>query len=114
MKNKIYNISSEDLSKIKENFSTDKTLFVAEIDGKEIKILKDYFDKINTIFDFPIPARGFDGYLDWMTDLDWLEKDGYAMVIYNHSEFMKNDLKSKTKIIKYFEDTVLPWWEKDV
>ena len=114
MENKIYNVSSEDFIKIKEKFLEDKTLFVAEIHGKEIKTLQDYFNRVSIIFKFPIPSRYFSGYDDWMRDLDWLEKDGYVLVIYEYEDLLKQDSSSKKTIIDDFTDIILPWWEKEV
>ena len=114
MKNKIYHVSHADFKKIKEGFAEDETLFVAEIDGREIKNLQDYFNKISYICDFPTISKSFGSYGDWLGDLDWLGKDGYAVIIYNYSEFMKNDLQSKNHVIESFNDLILPWWETEV
>ncbi len=33
---------------------------------------------MSEVFRFPIHSKGFDGYNDWIRDLDWLDKDGYV------------------------------------
>jgi len=114
MKNKIYNVKYEDFTETENTLREDETLFVAEIDGREIKNLEDYFIKAYNIFDFPTPSKNFASYSDWIGDLDWLEKDGYALIIYNYNEFLKEDLSSKDVVIENFRNIILPWWETEV
>ena len=64
--------------------------------------------------EFPIPAKGLDGYLDWITDLSWLNRDGYALIIKNYNCFMSEDLRKKEIVMESFGKTVLPWWENEV
>ena len=49
-----------------------------------------------------------------MRDLDWLNADGYVFIIKNFENFMENDISKKEKIMYYFEDEILPWWEEEV
>ncbi|MCL1858087.1 MAG: barstar family protein [Oscillospiraceae bacterium] len=114
MKNKIYNLRYEDFIETENAFRKDKNLFVAEIDGREIKNEQDYFNKISDICNFPTISKSFGSHNDWIGDLDWLEKDSYAIIIYNYNEFIKDDLKAKNHIIENFIDFVLPWWETEV
>jgi hypothetical protein len=99
---------------IRETLNKDESLFIVDVDGSTIGSLQDYLGTMNELFKFPIPARGLDGYLDWIRDLEWLMKDGYVLVIKNFSKFLSNDLKMKNKIVDDFEKVVLPWWQEEV
>ncbi|MNP65100.1 hypothetical protein D3C76_1606630 [compost metagenome] len=55
-----------------------------------------------------------DRYLDWIRDLDWLDSEGYVLIIKNYSSFMKADPNMKKQMISLFVDTILPYWEEEV
>lgn len=114
MKNKVSFISQKEMFDIRETLNKDESLFIVDVDGSTIGSLQDYLGTMNELFKFPIPARGLDGYLDWIRDLEWLMKDGYVLVIKNFSKFLSNDLKMKNKIVDDFEKVVLPWWQEEV
>jgi hypothetical protein len=114
MENKVYYVSKKDMKEIKESFNKDNSIYVAEIEGSTIQSLQDYLIVINEIFKFPIPPHGFDGYLDWIRDLDWLMKDKYVLINNNLREFLYKDLYLKNEIIEGFEKIILPWWQEEV
>jgi len=114
MNNKVNNISKNEMDDIREELKKDNSLYITDINGNTIQNLNDYLNAVNEVFKFPIPARGIDGYLDWIRDLDWLGKEGYVLIINNFSNFIKDDLKIKDRIIEDYEKIVLPWWEKEV
>ena len=77
--------------------------------------------KIERVFKFPaniiemhVNGLSIDGYLDWITDLSWLNANGYALIINNFDIFMSGDLRKKEIIIESFEKNVLPWWQSQV
>lgn len=114
MKNNIYSVSSKEMVEIKKKLESDKKLFLAEINGENAQKLQDYLDIISKLFQFPIPARGLDGYNDWMRDLEWLDKDGYVLVIHNFEDFLCQDVLKKSLVINGFSNTILPFWEEEV
>ena len=114
MKNKVYCASKEEMVGLREVFQKNNTLYVADINGSAIWSLQDYLNIMNDLFRFPIPARSLDGYLDWIRDLDWLNKDGYVLIINEFSKFLNKDLNMRNKIIEDFEKVVLPWWQEEV
>jgi hypothetical protein len=114
MKNKVYYVSQKEMVELREALRKDDSLYIADINGSDIQSLQDYLNTVNAIFKFPIPARGLDGYFDWIRDLDWLMKDGYVLIINDFSKFIKNDLQMKNKIVEDFEKVVLPWWQEEV
>lgn len=114
MKNKVYSVSQKEMLYIREALQKDDSIFIADINGSDIRNLQDYLNAVNTLFKFPIPARGLDGYLDWIRDLDWIKKDGFVLIINDFSKFMVSDLNMKNEIISDLEIVVLPWWETKV
>jgi hypothetical protein len=55
-----------------------------------------------------------DGYLDWMRDLGWLNKESYTLIINEYNLFMKNNIDLKNKIISHFRHVILPFWKDEV
>jgi hypothetical protein len=114
MENKIHVVSSREMSDIKNNLMKDESLFVAEILGSEVRDLQDFFRIMSELFEFPWPSRNYAGFSDWMTDLDWLHKDGYVLVIHQFQDFMSEDQAEKQEVIDVFATDVLPFWQEEV
>ena len=114
MENKIYYVSSEEMQCLKTEFNKKKDIFIVEIDGNLIQNEREFLDTMTEKFKFPYSVNGLDGYLDWIRDLDWIEKPEYILIINNFRNFLKNEPIVKKNIVHTFEDTVLPWWEKEV
>lgn len=110
----IHYVSLNEMENIKCTFENDDSIYVAELDGKEIKVLSDYLAKMSILFQFPIPALGLDGYNDWMRDLDWLDKEEYIFIIYHFDDFLKEDLLAKESIIENFYDIIFPFWRYEI
>lgn len=55
-----------------------------------------------------------DGYLDWMTDLTWLDTDSILIIIDDYNVFMSKEPEMKVKVIDSFKNMVLPFWETEV
>ncbi len=65
--------------------------------------------------DFPVEKReSIDAYEDWIMDLEWLQKDGYTVIIYNNEYFMNEDPYYKSIIMDGFISDILPWWQEDI
>jgi len=114
MKNKVYYVSQKEMADLRKTLQRDDSLYIADINGNAIQSLQDYLNTVNELFKFPIPTRGLDGYLDWIRDLDWLMKDGYALIINDFSKFINKDFHMKNRIVEDFEKVVLPWWQEEV
>lgn len=118
MKNKIYYVSSIEINEIKEKLKEDNMLFVVDIDGGSIQNKEEFLVTLSSLFKFPRPIQlkgaYTDAFLDWMRDLDWLCKNGYALIINNFNNFIKFDQTLKEEIINLFEETILPFWEEEV
>ena len=118
MENKVYYVSKMKISENIKNLREDSTIFVVEIDGSTIQNEEEFLVTMSSVFHFPRPItlRGayFDVFNDWMRDLDWLGKSGYALIINNFNKFIKNDQTLKKMIIDLFEELILPFWEEEV
>jgi len=114
MENKIYHLSSAEMKERKKSLEIDESLFLIEIDGKTIHTRAEYLAIVSKLCRFPISSCNFDSYEDWMTDLSWLKKDAYAIIIYNFSHFLDQDTESKGFVMEGFSELLLPWWEGDV
>ncbi|XRG79820.1 barstar family protein [Rossellomorea sp. GAMAL-10_SWC] len=115
IKNKIYKITSSEISQIKKEMIHDPSLFLVEMDGEKIHTWEEYIVQIERKFEFPTTCiDSMDRYLDWIRDLDWIEKDSFVIVIYNYNDFFSSELELKNKIINGFKDTILPFWEEEV
>ena len=112
--NTIYYISKEEAENKIRELTSDKSVHVAIIDGNKAKTWKQYLKQIETVYDFPTKDDNFDGYSDWMCDLDWLKRDSYALFIMNYDDFMRNEPENKKRVMLMFLDSILPWWQHDV
>ena len=112
-KNEIIKASYKEVQTILKSFMED--IHVVEIDGKHIQSWEDYILEIETKMRFPTTCiDSIDRYLDWITDLEWLGKNSYVLIIYNFADFMENNPDIKNLIIKRFKEHILPWWQEDV
>jgi hypothetical protein len=81
-RNKIKKGKCNDIGKIKDELTKFNNLFVVELDETSIHSWTDYIEQIQTKFQFPTSCLdSWDRYLDWIRDLDWLNKDGYVLII---------------------------------
>ena len=113
--NMIYSEKKENVQKLLSETKNQASVHLVEINGKEIKTWKDYISVIERTFMLPtLYENNMDSYLDWMTDLDWLGKDSYILVIYDYKKFLKKDVALKAKIMDCFRDVILPWWQEEV
>jgi len=113
MKNKLYRITKTESGSIKKKLQQEG-LWLGEMDGGSIRTQQDFLDCMSTTCGFPYATKSMDGYLDWIRDLSWLEKDGYALFIYNADEFLSQDPEFRERVFESFTEIVFPWWEYDI
>ena len=97
------------------------------IDGNDIQTEEDYYKNITEKFDFPQFNNILcspDGYLDWMRDLIWLDKnfgipnaplkaDNFSLIITNYRKaFGGNFNDLDYYVIELFIRVILPYWEE--
>lgn len=114
MENRIIYTSNKEITEVRERLKQDDKTYVVEIEGKICLYLSDYLNLISNLFQFPIKAKGLDGYNDWMRDLSWINKKQIVIIIYNFQQFLQKDISSKTAILEDFNEIILPWWESEV
>jgi len=112
--NKILYLSFDKFEKIKRHIQEDEDCFLVEIYGKECKTADQFYKKISQIMSFPITAKSFDGFFDWIRDLSWIIPRKIAFVIYNFELFMLQDTKERSYLVSAFCEDILPWWEAEV
>ncbi|BBI33836.1 barstar family protein [Cohnella abietis] len=114
IENKVLETNIANIYSIKSDLLNNK-YHIAEISGAYIQTWEEYVTEIQSKFIFPTACiDSMDRYLDWIRDLDWLGKDGYALIIYDFSEFLKNAPKLKQEIVADFTDIILPFWQEEV
>ena len=114
MKNKVYRTTGSELPMLRRQLSAVPGLWVGELDGNEIPDLDAFLKTVSSLMDFPTISKSLGSYLDWITDLDWLHANGYALIIKNFSNFMDQDSELKNHVIHLFFKSILPWWEEEV
>ena len=114
IKNRIHYVSRSEAAAVKK--SLDQSIFVVELNGKEIQSDDNYLRWVWEAFKFPYPDEkpSWSGYDDWIRDMNWIDADGFALFIYNFAKFMKKDERSKTAFVAHFQDFILPFWEDEV
>ena len=113
--NKIYHINTEEVERILQKAYQDKSMHLIEIQGNHVQSWNDYIINIEEKMKFPTSCiDSIDRYLDWIRDLSWLNKDGHIIVIYDYATFLLKDPQMKEIIMTSFQDSVLPFWQKDV
>ncbi|GAB1530034.1 MULTISPECIES: barstar family protein [Brevibacillus] len=113
--NKVLETNREKIESLKVELATTEGFHIVEMSGANIQSWKDYISEIQMKFKFPTSCLdSMDRYLDWIRDLDWLDKDGYVLIIYGYSDFLKDDPRLKKEIITDFTDVILPFWQEEV
>lgn len=113
MTSDIHYISLHDIPQLRAEFHQKKGTYMVDIDGKQCVHLNDYLKKISECLQFPIKAKGLDGYNDWMRDLSWIKEKQIVILISNYQDFLREDIASKEAIIEDFNQLILPWWRSE-
>lgn len=92
-----------------------KTDQLIMIDGKKCEKAEDFYKIIYALLGFPYESNySLDTFNDWMTDCHFFYSDSIKIIIINNDFFLKKDIQFKEKIKKLFEESILPYWEKNV
>ena len=116
MNNKIIYVTKNEAKLIKAKALQNSEVYFVEIDGAEIKTEEDYVRTMADAFAFPsdLPRMILGWYDDYIADLMWIEQNEIVLLINNYDLMLVNNPKIKSDIIEDFEESILPWWEKDV
>jgi hypothetical protein len=113
--NKIICINSKEFKKVQQDLYKNEQMYVVELNGQRIQSWENYITEMQTKFKFPTSCiDSIDRYFDWIRDLDWLNKESYALIINDYDLFMKNNVEFKNEIISDFRDVILPFWQDEV
>lgn len=93
--------------------------FVAEIDGKEAKDSKSFLKMMWEKLKMPYPQwQNWDGYLDWMRCLDWIEEQNINIVFNHFNDLLCEEPAIKSSVISDFVSVIFAYWneakEKDL
>ena len=115
MRNKLVNITQEEASTIKNKAETNHSVFLVELQGRQIQTWEAYAKAAEDKFKFPTPCLdSVDRYMDWMTDLSWLNRDSFVVIIYDVEVFLSKDDRAKKIVLESFAKDILPWWQGEV
>lgn len=85
--------------------------FIAHINGTQCKNSKSFFDNIWKALDFPYPEyKNWDGYLDWIRDLSWIQETAVTIIIDNYNDFLSEEPEYKECFIIDIQNTIFPYW----
>lgn len=88
--------------------------YVILIEGEQCPSLQDYFLYISNYCGFPVPARSWDGYNDWMRDFYTIKEKKIALIIVDFKDLFRREPQAKAELIENFETVIFPWWDHEV
>lgn len=109
IKNTVRFITNSELNKL--HFTEDT--WVATLEGKGIRSEEQLLLALKNNFHLP-DYHNWDAVLDWLTDLNWLDKESFALIIKDYEFLLKYRLDLKEKFMTYLTEDVLQFWEEDI
>ncbi|WP_045959662.1 barstar family protein [Acholeplasma palmae] len=83
-----------------------------EINGDDIKTIKDFFDCVYDLFGFlKYNVYSYDAFLDWMRD-DYFKWDPIIIIVNQSKNFLENFMTEKKVMLDIFNEDIIPFWEK--
>ena len=110
--NKVAYISEQQAKDLITTLKQDKGYHIGVIDGIFSKTWLEYLEQIRLQYKFPTKEDVFEGYLDWMEDLSWLNKNAFALFIFNYNDFLSKEPQNKKIVMEMFTE-ILNWWSTD-
>lgn len=115
--NELYRMTKEEFEKRKILYKYNDVKYIV-MDGKGIETYEQYFDKLWEVFNFSEIPDGWEKDYhtedDFLTEMDELPDDKYIFVIKNYDDFLANNIEEKTEIEDYYENYLLPFWDKEI
>ena len=95
---------------VSENIS-DREFYIAVIDGANCKTVKSFLREIGLAFKFPsYYGQNMDALNDCLSDLEWLDKPNYILVIKNSKDFLSKESKEARDHVFSFLESVSKEW----
>lgn len=89
---------------LKENY------FVAAIDGIQCPTIQSFLVEIGRAFSFPdYYGKNLDALNDCITDLDWIPKENYTLIINNSESFLNANEEDRNRVTKLLEEVAEGW-----
>lgn len=83
------------------------------IDGTKNVNAEQYLATIYERLDMPYPEyKNWNGYMDWMRDLSWIEDRNIVIIIKDYDYFLSQEPQFKEYFIIDFIEYFFPYWEK--
>jgi RNAse (barnase) inhibitor barstar len=85
--------------------------FIGVIDGGQCKTLVDFIDQVGKAFHFPdYFGENMDAVWDCIRDLEWIDKEDYALVIINYDNFLIGESsETKDSIVDFINKVKGDW-----
>ncbi len=90
--------------------------FIAHIDGAQARTLRQFYDQMTEVLEFPDFGNNLDALNDALNDLQWLEEDKIVLYFTNTDQLVsqERDPKKLASILAILEATAEDWkWMAD-
>lgn len=112
IRNKIHKINWDEATELQEKVKNVDQIHFTSLAGKEIQSWEEYIENIESAYELPTKCgNNIDAYYDWMTDLSWLSKESYVLLILGGKDFLADKPEVKSTVMEGFANVILPWWE---
>ncbi len=95
-----------------------ENVFFAELDGRSIQTEADYVREMELVMNCPYEKSDMylklGWYHDWICELLWLGEKDVVLLLRGYDFMLRNNEKTKKRIVEDFEEITLPWWEGEV
>ena len=87
---------------------------VVIIDGANNTNSKQFLNSMWEQLDMPYPQwQNWDGYLDWMRDLSWINEKEINIIITNFSLLLKDEIEKKEWVVSDFKNIIFPYFSQE-
>lgn len=85
--------------------------FIAHIDGQKANTLRQFYEEIADVLEFPISGHNLDILNDSLNDLQWLEDEKIVLYITNTELFInkERDPTKLSSVLQVFDATAEDW-----
>ena len=118
MKNRIVYVNEQEADAVKAEALQKENAFFAELDGRSIQTEADYVREMELVMNCPYEKSDMylklGWYHDWICELLWLGEKDVVLLLRGYDFMLRNNEKTKKRIVEDFEEITLPWWEGEV
>ena len=118
MKNRIVYVNEQEADAVKAEALQKENVFFAELDGRSIQTEADYVREMELVMNCPYEKSDMylklGWYHDWICELLLLGEKDVVLLLRGYDFMLRNNEKTKKRIVEDFEEITLPWWEGEV